>query len=86
MFWLDIPGHFQVHQKAAFVTTMSADKLTTSYLHVRQKLPLIGRTVGQQLYVAADKYKDKEMYVFYADNERISFQQMKEKVYTFCCC
>ena len=59
---------------------MSKQKLTRSYLHAPAKLPLIGRTVGQQLYVAAEKYKDKEMYVFYADNERISFQEMKEKV------
>ncbi len=59
---------------------MLAQKLSRSYLHSPSKLPFIGRTLGQQLYVMADKYTDKEMYVFYVDGERISFGQMKEKV------
>ncbi|XP_072041325.1 medium-chain acyl-CoA ligase ACSF2, mitochondrial-like [Amphiura filiformis] len=64
---------------------MSARKLTRSYLHAPGKLPFIGRTVGQQLYKAADEYKDKDMYVFYADNERITFAEMKDKSQQFAC-
>ena len=59
---------------------MSDRKLTRSYLHAPGKLPFIGRTIGQQLYVSAEEYQDKEMYVFYKDDERISFAEMKEKV------
>ncbi len=62
---------------------MSGRKLTRSYLHAPGKFPFIGRTIGQQLYVVADEYKDKEMYVFYKDDERISFAEMKEKVEEF---
>ena len=51
-----------------------------SYLHVPRKTPFTGLTVGQQLYKAAETFGDKEMYVFYEDKERISFQQMKKKV------
>ena len=55
-------------------------KLSKSYLHVPGKLPFIGITAGQLLYEMATKYPNKEMYVFYDDNERITFTEMKEKV------
>ena len=55
-------------------------KLSKSYLHVPRKTPFTGLTVGQQLYKSAEKFGNKEMYVFCEDNERISFQQMKDKV------
>ena len=55
-------------------------KLSKSYLHVPRKTPFTGLTVGQQLYKSAEKFGNKEMYVFCGDNERISFQQMKNKV------
>lgn len=59
---------------------MSAQKLTYSYLNTPRKSPFIGRTIGQQLYQAAEDYKDKEMFVFYEDQERITFAEMKDKV------
>ncbi|XP_072033895.1 medium-chain acyl-CoA ligase ACSF2, mitochondrial-like [Amphiura filiformis] len=62
---------------------MAAKKLTKSYIHVPRKHPFIGLTVGQQLYKMADKYPDKEMFVFYVDTERFTFKQMKEKSQQF---
>ncbi len=59
---------------------MAAHKLTKSYLHVPNKRPFLGMSMGQRLYQMAEKYSDKEMFVFYADRERITFQQMKEQV------
>ncbi|XP_072027803.1 medium-chain acyl-CoA ligase ACSF2, mitochondrial-like [Amphiura filiformis] len=56
---------------------------TMSYIHVPRKVPFTNRTIGQQLYYVAEKYSDKEMYVFYGDNERISFQQMKDRSQQF---
>ena len=60
--------------------TSATRKLTFSYLSQTGTNPFIGRTVGQQLYVIADQFPDKDMYVFYTDKERITFQEMKEKV------
>ncbi|XP_072048960.1 medium-chain acyl-CoA ligase ACSF2, mitochondrial-like [Amphiura filiformis] len=65
------------------MTKMATEKLTKSYLHVPRKRLFIGVSVGQQLYKMADKYADKEMYVFYVDKERITFQQMKEQSQQF---
>ncbi|XP_072033215.1 medium-chain acyl-CoA ligase ACSF2, mitochondrial-like [Amphiura filiformis] len=62
---------------------MATKKLTKSYFHVPCKQPFIGMSVGQQLYQMADKYSDKEMYVFYVDKERITFKQMKEQSQQF---
>ena len=57
-----------------------------SYLHVPRKSPFIGITSGQALYEMAIKYPNKEMFVFYDDQERITFKQMKEKVNLFTIC
>ncbi len=59
---------------------MAKAELTMSYLHVPRKVPFSSRTVGQQLYYMAEKYSEKEMYVFCADEERFTFRQMKDKV------
>ncbi|XP_072041166.1 medium-chain acyl-CoA ligase ACSF2, mitochondrial-like [Amphiura filiformis] len=54
--------------------------LTRSYYHSPcRATPFLGRSLGQQFYLMADKYPDKEMYVFYADKERKTFQQVREE-------
>ncbi|XP_072041310.1 medium-chain acyl-CoA ligase ACSF2, mitochondrial-like [Amphiura filiformis] len=62
---------------------MSSSALTMSYLHVPRKTPFTSNTIGQQLYHIAETYSEKEMYVFYGDNERIIFQQMKDSSQRF---
>ncbi|XP_072041160.1 medium-chain acyl-CoA ligase ACSF2, mitochondrial-like [Amphiura filiformis] len=58
--------------------TDMATLLTRSYYHSPcRATPFLGRSLGQQFYVTADKYPDKEMYVFYADKERKTFQQVR---------
>lgn len=38
------------------------------------------RTVGQQLSISAEKYKDREAVVFCENNERFTFSQIKYEV------
>ena len=57
------------------------EPLEMSYLEVQRKVPYIGKTIGQQLVIAADTYGDKEMYVFYGENKkRMSFKQVYDEV------
>ncbi|XP_072041171.1 medium-chain acyl-CoA ligase ACSF2, mitochondrial-like [Amphiura filiformis] len=59
---------------------MMTTLLTRSYYHSPcRATPFLGRSLGQQFCLMADKYPDKEMYVFYADKERKTFQQVREE-------
>ena len=58
------------------------EKLTLSYLHIPKKKPLEGKTLGQKFIERAEETPDREMYVFYSDEERKTYRQMQNEVGT----
>lgn len=60
------------------------DKLVSSYCHGISAQPLIGETIGQMLDKTADKYPEREAYVFCEDNSRATFKQLREEVNESC--
>ncbi|XP_072027945.1 medium-chain acyl-CoA ligase ACSF2, mitochondrial-like [Amphiura filiformis] len=60
-----------------------SQKLTKSYIHVPEKTPFSGNSIGQRFNEVANQNPDKEMYVFYADKERKTFRQMQEECQQF---
>ncbi|XP_072028169.1 medium-chain acyl-CoA ligase ACSF2, mitochondrial-like [Amphiura filiformis] len=60
-----------------------SQKLTKSYIHVPEKTPFSGKSIGQRFNEVANQNPDKEMYVFYADKERKTFRQMQEESQQF---
>jgi hypothetical protein len=41
---------------------------------------LIPDTIGQRLFYAAEKYADREAFIFCQTGDRLSFKDLKEKV------
>ncbi|XP_072028254.1 medium-chain acyl-CoA ligase ACSF2, mitochondrial-like [Amphiura filiformis] len=58
-------------------------KLTKSYIHVPEKTSFSGKSVWQRFNEMANQNPDKEMYIFFADNERKTFRQMQEESQQF---
>ncbi|XP_072041297.1 medium-chain acyl-CoA ligase ACSF2, mitochondrial-like [Amphiura filiformis] len=62
---------------------MADTTLTRSYIHVPRKIPFTCLTIGQQFYETVKRIPDKEMFVFFEDDESITFQQMKDQSQQF---
>ncbi|XP_072028252.1 medium-chain acyl-CoA ligase ACSF2, mitochondrial-like [Amphiura filiformis] len=54
-------------------------QLTSSYIHVPNEQPCLGKTAGQLFNERANNNPAKEMYVFYADKERKTYKQMQDE-------
>ena len=59
---------------------LQQEKLTYSYCQGVYSKPFIGDTIGQRLDKIADKFPDREAYIFCEDNERATFSQLREEV------
>jgi fatty-acyl-CoA synthase len=56
------------------------EKLTQSYVHGISDKPLIGDTIGQRIDKIAERFPDREAYVFCEDDKRATFAEFKEEV------
>ncbi|XP_072028251.1 medium-chain acyl-CoA ligase ACSF2, mitochondrial-like [Amphiura filiformis] len=63
--------------------TQISPKLTSSYIHVPNEQPCLGKTAGQLFNERANNNPDKEMYVFYADKEWKTYKQMQDESHQF---
>ena len=59
---------------------LQQEKLTYSYCQGVYSKPFIGDTIGRKLDKTADKFPDRDAYVFCEDNERATFSQFREEV------
>lgn len=50
-----------------------------SYVSARANKPLLSETIGQRLEKAADLYGDRLAFVDFPTNERVTFQELKQK-------
>ena len=51
-----------------------------SYAHHIGKIPLVYRTIGQHLAIAAEKYHDHEAIVSCHENRRLTFAEVLKEV------
>ena len=57
-----------------------------SYYHGPSSRTFLCETIGQMLDKTADKYPEREAYVFCEDNHRATFTQLREEVPQICTC